>query len=455
MTSLIWVKKIRLWAPILFFFIFMGAPGAAAEVETQLTADKTQVQLIGSEMGDQEELKISLIAPEAGTIDLTLDDLVIFEGGFASAPFGSQQETLSDYIFISKTKFDYQPSSTPQVFSTSISIRSGLDQNRFARLLVTFKPSQAESLPYLLPISVIATQNEDSLPKNILIEPASKILEFKIMKQLSFLFIFMFFITLSLPQFVIAQEDCVAMNTPPGANCGSWDTHTVTIVGNQLHSSFGTCNLYVSYQTRICTITDGNCTRTFEQFKFVGLAWDWDVTSPCISFTQFLMPGYPDDFAVIDKIQFEKFLGKVLPYLMDIHYIHYLASLSDTERLAIKCDGSDPDCEMPDCVSYEASYISSSCRDMCYNFENINHPVLTFGDCGASPQGCCILTATFCPCYDINNNNYNVFRELNLTVTQGGCSGTGPLYGTCYYGTGGEDSIYEPCQTLCPNIEPW
>lgn len=277
------------------------------------------------------------------------------------------------------------------------------------------------------------------------------------MKQLSFLFIFMFFITLSLPQFVNAQEDCVAMNTPPGANCGSWDTHTVIVIGNQLHSSFGLCNIYVTYQIRTCTITDGNCTRTFEQFKLGGVSWDWDEDplSPCFYFTQYLMPGYPDDFAGIDKNQFEKFLGKLMPHLMDVHFMNYFQTLSDIERLAIKCDGSNPNCEMPTCAPYEASYISSSCKDICYNFENPDHPVLTFGNCNATPQGCCILTATYCPCFDSTPAYSGIIKELNLTVNQGGCAGNGPLYGTCYYGTGGEDSIYEPCQTICPNFEEW
>ncbi len=281
-----------------------------------------------------------------------------------------------------------------------------------------------------------------------------KNLEFNIVRQLSFLFIFMFFISLSLPQFVNAQEDCIAMNTPPEASCGSWDTHFVTIVGNQLHSSFGLCNIYVTYKTRKCTITQNGCTRTFEQFKFGGLAWDWDENSlsPCFYFTQYLMPGYPDNFAGIDKNQFQKFLGKVLPYLMKIHYMNYLSSLSEQERLAIKCDGNYPNCEIPACAPYEASYISSSCKDICYNLKNPDRPILTFSDCNATPQGCCILTASFCPCYDSNNQFVSYVKRLNLTGTQGGCAGNGPLYGTCYYGTGGEDSIYEPCQALCPDI---
>ncbi|HRP02366.1 MAG TPA: hypothetical protein PLE30_06940 [Candidatus Kapabacteria bacterium] len=277
------------------------------------------------------------------------------------------------------------------------------------------------------------------------------------MKKIGYIYIII--ISFLLPTLTMAQyqDACIDRNTPANAVCGNWINHSDSIIGYNLHPPFGDCEIDFSYQTRTCTITEGGCTRTFEQLRFTALSWDWkkDTTNTadtCYGFMQFLMPGYPDNFSGIDKNNFEIFLGMLFPKIMNKQYDAYLASLTPAQKLAIKCDGVFPNCEMPPCNRYEISYISSLCKDMCFNLSNPDHPVLLIGECYTGP-GCCIVTANYCPCFNDNSELVEAHRVLNVTVDPGTCAGIGQYYGTCLFGTGGNDYIYEPCQIICPNIE--
>lgn len=130
--------------------------------------------------GASTNIKITISGPDVGSFQISLDDLVVYEGGFASAAYGSQSSSLSEFLFLEKTKFDYQPNENTQEFTVPIILRAGLDQNRFARLLISFQPQDENIPPSLLPISVVAVLNEKSLPENILIEPASNISKIEI-----------------------------------------------------------------------------------------------------------------------------------------------------------------------------------------------------------------------------------------------------------------------------------
>lgn len=125
--------------------------------------------------GASTNIEITISGPDAGSLQISLDDLVVYEGGFASAASGSQPSSLSKLLVLEETQFDYQPNKKTQEFTVPINLQSGLDQNRFARLLISFQPQDQNIPPSLLPISVVAVLEEQSLPENILIEPASSI----------------------------------------------------------------------------------------------------------------------------------------------------------------------------------------------------------------------------------------------------------------------------------------
>jgi hypothetical protein len=166
------IKKFLIF---LAFSSLFALPVGAQELETQISSDVTQIQLISSASGARTEVKITVQGATAGTLLISVDDLVVYEGGFASAPFGSQPSSLSEFIFVEESEITYQPQASPQEFIVPISIKSGLDQNRFARLLISFQPQDETISQSLLPISVVAVLDENSLPENTLIEPATRI----------------------------------------------------------------------------------------------------------------------------------------------------------------------------------------------------------------------------------------------------------------------------------------
>lgn len=158
----------------------MGEPAFAQEAGIEITTDKPQIQISTTQEGAQANLSVSIKSPVSGQVVLSLDDLIVFEGGFGSAPYGSQVSSLSDFLYLEKTEFDFSAEGGPVEFRAPLSIRSGLDRAGYARLLINFQPSEPNYSPVLLPISVIAAPEGWEFPENVVIEPASEIISFKL-----------------------------------------------------------------------------------------------------------------------------------------------------------------------------------------------------------------------------------------------------------------------------------
>ncbi len=246
------------------------------------------------------------------------------------------------------------------------------------------------------------------------------------------------------------QEDCIDANTPPGSICGEWVNHTQTIYLTSFGPQYGNCPITIIYSTRICQVINGQCTTAVEQFRLASVDWNWDAID-CAAFTQYLMPGYPDDFTGVDPTNFDSFLGAMFEHLMDYHYLQYIAGLTPAQQLALKCNGVDPNCSLPACSSYESAYIAGKCKDLCIDFTNNHHIIVNIGECGAVPSACCILKAKYCPCFNSLNMLVSFVAHRTVTSDDGGCGGTGSLYGTCVYGPG-NSVVYLPCQAFCPEI---
>lgn len=253
-----------------------------------------------------------------------------------------------------------------------------------------------------------------------------------------------------LPISSFGQPNCLELNTPPGAICSSWIEYEKTIYLTSYGPQYGTCAITIGYSTRTCQVIAQQCTTTVVQFNWSWFGWDGS-SAACANFTNYLFVDYPENTEIIPD-NFGQYLGHLFEHLMDYHYAEYILGLTPAQRLQLKCSGSDPNCSMPPCSSYEASYIDASCKDMCVNFTNPMDIRVTSGICPAATQGCCVLSAKYCLCYDSMNQLYHV--EANRTVTSypGSCSGTGPLYGTCVYGPG-NTVAYQPCNSICPIID--
>ncbi len=267
------------------------------------------------------------------------------------------------------------------------------------------------------------------------------------MKKIVFLFAIIFAI-LHVPMSSFCQQnECIESNTPPGAICGNWVTYFKTIYLTAYGSQYGTCAIDIQYSTRVCQVINGACTTSVEQFRLNSFGWD-GTDSGCSNFSQYILPGYPN-YTEVDIDNLRQFLGDMFVHITDYHYSEYIAGLTPAQRLTLGCAGIAPNCSMPLCSSYEASFIAGQCQDMCINFTNPSNITVTFGTCEADPPVCCILTAKYCLCYDSLGILVEIVANRTVTTNGGSCGGNGPLHGTCLYGTG-NTVVYQPCIGLCP-----
>lgn len=239
------------------------------------------------------------------------------------------------------------------------------------------------------------------------------------------------------------QDDCIEANTPPGANCGNWTQGSKQI---QLGGLFyGDCLFIVTFETRICQVTNGSCTQYFQQVRLNYVSWDWDANE-CWMFTHYLMPLYPNEYSGFNKTAYNDFLGDMLPELMNQISEDFLTSLTPAQRLAMQC--TPPLCTMPVCSRYELSYIATACQDRCIDYSPMGWNIIHHGSCPSDPPACCVISVQYCWCEAEND-----FKPGPLTIISqaNDCSGNGPLYGTCYLGPGG-GVFYEPCYFGCPTI---
>jgi hypothetical protein len=268
-------------------------------------------------------------------------------------------------------------------------------------------------------------------------------LEIKIMFSKRIIFVLAFVLTMFEVSAYGQQDDCIDANTPPGATCGNWvQKSKILVLGGLFYQN---CEFIVTYETRICQVTNGSCTQYFEQFHLVSVEWSWE-SPDCQAFTLFLMPGYPDEISGFSKTAYEDFLGDMLPVLMDVQATEFFASLTPLQKSAIQCD--QPNCSMPYCSGYTTSYISTSCQDMCIDYSNPYHNIVKHGFCYADPPACCLVSYKFCWCAATGSMTSGPVTVLS---NSGNCTGNGPLYGECPVGPG-NGIIYNGCTSICPTI---
>jgi hypothetical protein len=267
------------------------------------------------------------------------------------------------------------------------------------------------------------------------------------MKKLVFLIAVIFAIMLVPKSSFSQQNECIELNTPPGAICGNWVTYFKTIYLTAYGQQYGTCAIDIQYSTRVCQVINGACTTRVEQFRLHSFGWDGS-DSNCSNFSQYILPGFPN-YTDVDIENFSHFLGDMFKHLMDYHFSEYIAGLTPAQRLTFSCTGLAPNCTLPLCSSYEASYIAGQCQDMCINFTDPTNITATLGTCSSNPPVCCILTSKFCLCYDSLGNLVEIVANRTVTNNFGGCDGNGPLYGICIYGPG-NTVVYQPCIGICP-----
>lgn len=269
-------------------------------------------------------------------------------------------------------------------------------------------------------------------------------------RKVLIVFFSVLFTMMLLPISSFGQPDCLDLYTPPGATCGNWVEYEKTIYLTQYGPQYGDCAIEVGYKTRTCQVIAGQCTTTVVQFQWRWIAFDGSSQS-CANLLDYLFVDYPNDAHLIPD-HFGQFLGDMFEHIMDYHYSEFIAGLTPAQRLQLRCNGVDPDCSMPPCSSYEASYIDASCKDMCINFTDPMNITITSGTCLTETQGCCVLTAKYCLCYDSFNQLNRIVANRSVTSYPGSCGGNGPLYGTCVYGPG-NTVTYQPCNAICPIID--
>lgn len=269
-------------------------------------------------------------------------------------------------------------------------------------------------------------------------------LEIKIMFSKRIIFVLVFVLTMFAIEANAQQDDCIDANTPPGATCGNWVQDTKSLVLGGLF--YGDCEFLITYETRICQVTNGSCTQYFQQFRLLDVSWDWDAQD-CWMFTHYLMPLYPNEYSGFNKTAYNAFLGDMLPELMDMIAGDFFASLTPTQKLAMQC--TPPLCTMPVCTGYQLSYIATACQDRCIDYSPMGWNIIHHGSCPSDPPACCVVSAQYCWCVASSDL---VRGTLTITSQANDCSGNGPLYETCYPGPGGSGVVYEPCYFGCPTI---
>jgi len=251
-------------------------------------------------------------------------------------------------------------------------------------------------------------------------------------------------ISLILPKSLTAnQQDCIEQYTPPGADCGNW-VYTPKLI-NVSHMGLGNCSVELKMLLRECLVIEGNCTTVVTQYRLLGLDWAWsdDPGHDCYSFTQHLMPGYPDNFSGINQYNFSVFIKEAVEHIM------YTDFLSVPNKEDFPCDGTYPNCQMPECIDYSAFYFGAKCNDICFRLiDGIIEA--TIMPCEIN-SGCCMISGKFCACMDDSTppkimNNDKQFSYITDIIN---CPAVpGPQETNCPYGTG-HDTHYQPCTTLC------
>jgi hypothetical protein len=250
-----------------------------------------------------------------------------------------------------------------------------------------------------------------------------------------------------IPLSTFSQDGCIT--DPPGAiDCGEWISHIETFNLSVYDPIYGACEITAVYQSRVCTVVEGQCTSRVEQFRLGSIEWNWDELphEPCYHFTQFLMPGYPDDF-VFNTNNFNIVYGDLMNSIHDYHFMQYMATLTPLEQYALKCDGVDPNCQIPACQPYQAYLNKGKCQDICITFDGLKIKA-KLETCNSIPPVCCSYNSKYCPCFDEMGLFRGFVKTRTVDTDPGGCGGNGSQYLNCIQST--YESYYVPCTAFCP-----
>lgn len=248
-----------------------------------------------------------------------------------------------------------------------------------------------------------------------------------------------------------AQYDCLYGQIPPGAQCGNPTQSSMTIPAPNVPGFTFDCDITVNYTTIECTLFSPGCnppTRTILSLWINTIDWDYE---SCSNLTQYLMPGYPDNFS-FSNANFRKFFGVLIPALSDAYFVDYYNSLTALEQEDFQCSGTYPNCSMPNenCAPFTLSATTPTCQDVCVIDDGNGNLEYRFSSCNTATTGCCVWKNLYCACVDGNGD----IKETNVTrvgdIFQGYCGTPGPpTPGNCSEGTTGTLVHYEQCVNFC------
>jgi hypothetical protein len=176
--------------------------------------------------------------------------------------------------------------------------------------------------------------------------------------------------------------------------CGEW-------IGESRTISYLNCPISIGYSKRVCTVDDPNdeCpARTVMQIGIGSVNWNWD---SCLSLTQMLFPGYPDNFGQLFEDAFSIMIAQLSRDLARIAFEDWYNGLPPNQQSLVNCE--QPDCTVPECPPFEVLMSNSPCNMLCWGF-NRSAPSgnpsfrITWLPCDDNGLTCCTSTRAFCMC---------------------------------------------------------